>query len=62
LLDVVVICDMPADIACSCASGAHSFAFATGRYSVEELARHSPTAVFESLADTAAVMRVILHA
>jgi phosphoglycolate phosphatase-like HAD superfamily hydrolase len=60
--DVVVIGDTPADIECACAVGAQSIAVATGRYSVEELASHSPTAVFESLADTAAVMRVILHA
>jgi hypothetical protein len=32
---------------------------ATGRYSVDELAEHSPFAVFPNLADTDAVMRAI---
>jgi phosphoglycolate phosphatase-like HAD superfamily hydrolase len=59
--DMVVIGDTPADIECARAAGARSIAVATGRYSVDELASHAPTAVFESLADTGAVIQTILH-
>ena len=57
--DVVVIGDTPADIDCARAVGARTIAVATGRYGVEELSTHAPTAVFEDLSDTAAVLRVI---
>ena len=57
--DVVVIGDTPADIACGRDLGARAIAVATGRYSVEELAAHSPYAVFVDLSDTEAVMTAI---
>jgi len=56
---LVIIGDTPADIDCTRAIGARAIAVATGRYSVEELARHDPVAVFPDLCDTAAVMRAI---
>ena len=56
---IVIIGDTPADIECGRAIGARAIAVATGRYSVEDLAAHSPFAVFPDLADTAAVMRAI---
>ncbi|HEY9449423.1 MAG TPA: HAD hydrolase-like protein [Gemmatimonadaceae bacterium] len=60
--DVVVIGDTPADIECGRAIGARALGVATGRYTVDELASHSPFAVFPDLADTAAVMQAILDA
>jgi phosphoglycolate phosphatase-like HAD superfamily hydrolase len=59
---IYVIGDTPADITCGQAIGARAIAVATGRYTPEELARHHPYALFSSLADTAAVMRVIVDA
>ncbi len=59
---IYVIGDTPADIACGQAIGARSIAVATGRYTPEELARHHPYALFASLADTQAVLRVIRDA
>lgn len=56
---IIIIGDTPADIDCTRAIGAQAIAVATGRYSVQELAEHNPLAVFETLADTAAVMRAI---
>ena len=56
---IVIIGDTPADIECGRTIGARAIAVATGRYSVEDLAAHSPFAVFPDLADTAAVMRAI---
>jgi phosphoglycolate phosphatase len=56
---IIVIGDTPADIECGQAIGARAIAVATGRYTPEELARHHPYALFSSLADTDAVMRVI---
>ena len=50
---IVVIGDTPADIECTRAIGARTIAVATGRYSAEELARHQPAAVLDSLRDTA---------
>ncbi|HXC25430.1 MAG TPA: HAD hydrolase-like protein [Gemmatimonadaceae bacterium] len=57
--DVVVIGDTPADISCGRALGARAIAVATGRYSVEDLRAHHPFAVFETLADTSAVLDAI---
>ena len=57
--DVIVIGDTPSDISCGRALGARAIAVATGRYSVDELRAHQPFAVFETLADTRAVMDVI---
>jgi phosphoglycolate phosphatase-like HAD superfamily hydrolase len=59
---MVVIGDTPADIECGRAIGARAVGVATGRYTVEELASHSPMAVFPTLADTDTVVRVILDA
>jgi phosphoglycolate phosphatase-like HAD superfamily hydrolase len=59
---VVVIGDTPADIECGRGIGARAIAVATGRYSVEELERHAPFAVFPTLADTNAVVRAITDA
>ena len=59
---IVVIGDTPADIECGRAIGARAIGVATGRYGVEELRAHRPVAVFENLADTAAVVEAILDA
>jgi len=57
--DVVVIGDTPADLECGRAIGARGIGVATGRYSVAELARHEPAAVFKDLSPTADVVRAI---
>lgn len=57
-----VIGDTPADIDCARPIGARAIAVATGRYSVPQLALHQPAAVFETLADTRAVLEAIDHA
>lgn len=57
---MVVIGDTPADITCGHALGARAVAVATGRYSVAELQRHGPAAVFEDLSATDAVVDVLL--
>jgi phosphoglycolate phosphatase-like HAD superfamily hydrolase len=49
---VFVIGDTPHDIACGKIIGARTVAVATGRYSVEQLRSHTPTAVLENFADT----------
>lgn len=54
-----IIGDTPHDIECGKVIGARTIAVATGKYSVNELAAHEPTAVFENFADTAAFLRVI---
>jgi phosphoglycolate phosphatase-like HAD superfamily hydrolase len=59
---IILIGDTPADIECGRSIGARTIAVATGRYTVEELARHEPLAVFPTLVDTDAVMQVILDA
>lgn len=59
---IILIGDTPADIECGRSIGARTIAVATGRYSVDELTRHEPLAVFPTLADTDAVMQVILDA
>lgn len=56
---MVVIGDTPADVHCGQSAGARTIAVATGRYSVDELLLHSPTAVLETLEDTDAVVEVI---
>ena len=57
---VVVIGDTPADIECGRELGARAIGVASGYYSVAELEKHSPYAVFESLRDTAKVLETIL--
>jgi phosphoglycolate phosphatase-like HAD superfamily hydrolase len=59
---LVVIGDTPADIRCGESIGARAIGVATGRYSVDELAAHGAYAVFETLADTDAVMERIMNA
>jgi phosphoglycolate phosphatase len=59
--DIIVIGDTPADLACGRAIGARAIGVATGHYSVEVLASHGAAAVFEDLADTAAVVDAIFH-
>lgn len=59
---IVVIGDTPADLTCGKSLGAAAIGVATGRYSVDELSRHDPLAVFPDLSDTAAVTRAILGA
>ena len=54
-----IIGDTPHDIECGKVIGAQTIAVATGRFSVDELAAHQPTAVFKNFADTAAFLRVI---
>jgi phosphoglycolate phosphatase-like HAD superfamily hydrolase len=58
--DVVVIGDTPSDIACGRGIGARAIGVATGHYSVDELRRHHPVAVFADLSPTAEVVRVIV--
>jgi phosphoglycolate phosphatase len=57
---VVVIGDTPADIECGRELGARAIGVASGHYSVAELEKHSPYAVFESLSDTDKVLETIL--
>ena len=59
---IVVIGDTPADIECGRSLGVRAIGVATGSYTVDELWRHAPHAVFETLADTGAVVRVIIDA
>lgn len=59
---LVVIGDTPADIRCGESIGAKAIGVATGRYSTDELAEHGAYAVFETLADTDAVMQRIMNA
>ena len=54
-----ILGDTPHDIECGKVIGAQTIAVATGRFSVDELAAHQPTAVFKNFADTAAFLRVI---
>ena len=57
---IVIIGDTPADVECGRGIGARAIGVATGRYSTDELAAHGAVAVFESLADTDAVVGAIL--
>ena len=59
---LVIIGDTPADIECGRALGVRAIGVATGSYSVEELTRHAPHAVFETLADTKRVVSAIVDA
>ena len=59
---LIVIGDTPADIRCGESIGARAIGVATGRYSVDELSEHGAYAVFETLADTDAVMQRIMNA
>lgn len=59
---LVVVGDTPADIQCGRSLGVRAIGVATGAYSVDELRRHSPHAVFETLADTHRVVSAIVDA
>ena len=59
---IVVIGDTPADIECGRSLGVRAIGVATGSYTVDELWRHAPHAVFDTLADTEAVMKAIVDA
>lgn len=59
---LVVIGDTPADVRCGESIGARAIGVATGRYTVDELSAHGAYAVFETLADTDAVMERIMNA
>jgi phosphoglycolate phosphatase len=59
-VELVVIGDTPADVACGAGAKRRAIAVATGRYTVDELAACEPAAVFADLSDTEAVMAAIL--
>ena len=59
---IVVIGDTPADVTCGQSLGARAIGVATGRYSMAELERHGPAAVFPNLLDTEHVVRTIVGA
>ena len=59
---LIVIGDTPADIRCGESIGARAIGVATGRYTVDELQSHGAYAVFETLADTGAVIQRIMNA
>jgi phosphoglycolate phosphatase-like HAD superfamily hydrolase len=58
--DVVIVGDTPDDVACGRPIGARSVAVATGYYDTTALRAAGATHVFESLADTAAVLDALL--
>lgn len=58
--DIVIIGDTPDDVACGHPIGARSVAVATGFYDSVALRAAGATHVFESLADTAAVLHALL--
>ena len=59
---IVVIGDTPADIECGRSLGVRAIGVATGSFTVDELMRHAPHAVFETLADTNRVVSAIVDA
>ena len=56
---VVIVGDTPSDIHCGRPIGARAIAVATGHYSVDALAEHTPSAVFADFSDTGAVLAAI---
>jgi phosphoglycolate phosphatase-like HAD superfamily hydrolase len=58
--DLVIIGDTPDDVACGRPIGARSVAVATGYYDTTALRAAGATYVFESLADTPAVLKALL--
>jgi phosphoglycolate phosphatase-like HAD superfamily hydrolase len=58
--EIVIIGDTPADIACGAHLGVKAIAVATGRYSAQELRRHSPDHVFGDFGDWRAAYEAIL--
>ena len=59
--DVRVVGDTPADLTCGLSIGARAIGVATGRYSVAELESHAPSAVFETLEETARVVEALVR-
>ncbi len=57
---VYIIGDTPHDVACGKAIGAKTIAVATGAFTVEQLTALEPTHVFANLAETEALLKVIL--
>ena len=57
--ETYVIGDTPHDIACGKAVGARTITVATGKYSVESLREHHPTALFTDFGDTDAFLAVL---
>ena len=58
--DVTILGDTPADVACAQGIGARSVGVATGYYDLAALRAAGATAVFQSLADTDAVLEFLL--
>jgi phosphoglycolate phosphatase-like HAD superfamily hydrolase len=58
--DVIIIGDTPDDIDCAHSIGAKAIAVATGTQSRAELEQHPPVTVLDDLADTRAVLALIL--
>ncbi len=58
--DVIIIGDTPDDIDCAHSIGAKAIAVATGMQSRAELEQHPPVTVLDDLADTRAVLALIL--
>ena len=59
--NTVVIGDTPADILSARASGARAVAVATGGHSAATLAQCNPDHLFDNLADTEAVLKLLLN-
>jgi phosphoglycolate phosphatase-like HAD superfamily hydrolase len=57
---VYIIGDTPHDVACGKAIGAKTIAVATGSFSVAELEACEPTHTFKDLADTQALLKVVV--
>jgi phosphoglycolate phosphatase-like HAD superfamily hydrolase len=57
--NIFVIGDTPHDIACGKAIGAKTIGVATGNFSLADLQRHEPTAVFSDFSNTAAFLQLV---
>jgi phosphoglycolate phosphatase len=60
-VELVVIGDTPADVACGAGAKRRAIAVATGRYTLEQLVACHPAAAFEDLSDTESVLSAILE-